>query len=282
MSKPFDAATKFLVEAAPEEWVRFLGLPPGETRIVDTDISTVSAAADRALFVEAGVPYGIQIEFQGNGDPIFETRLLQYRTALRLRWGVPFTSVAVLLRPFTDHKRLQGRHLEPGPDGKIEVSFRYRVVRVWLIPVEQLLEGPLALLPLAPVSKVRRRDLPALLKRIEERMVREASPSVADDLRTATYVLMGLRYPKEYVKMILSQNVLEQSSTYQDIKLKNYRKMLMHLAEPRLQAPTSEQKQTLEAIESPEVLEGLVARLFQTTTWKDLLASVPPTSAPQN
>ena len=82
--------------------------------------------------------------------------------------------------------------------------------------------------------------------------------------------------------MILSQNVLEQSSTYQDIKLKNYREMLMHLAEPRLQAPTSEQKQTLEAIESPEVLEGLVARLFQTTTWKDLLASVPPTSAPQN
>lgn len=217
MPKPFDAATKFLVEAAPEEWVRFLGLPPGETRIVDTDISTVSAAADRALFVEAGVPYGIQIEFQGNGAPTFETRLLQYRTALRLRWGVPFTSVAVLLRPFTDHKRLQGRHSEPGPDGKIEVSFRYRVVRVWLIPVEELLEGPLALLPLAPVSKVRHSALPKLMQRLEARLVQEASPLLADDLRTATYVLMGLRYPKEFIEMILSQNILEQSTTYQDI-----------------------------------------------------------------
>lgn len=282
MSKPFDAATKFLVEAAPEEWVRFLGLPPGETRIVDTDISTVSAAADRALFVEAEKPYGIQIEFQGNGDPTFETRLLQYRTALRLRWGVPFTSVAVLLRPFTNHKLLQGRHSEPGPDGKIEVSFRYRVVRVWLIPVEQLMEGPLVFLPLAPVAKVRRRDLPILLKRMEERMVREASPAVADDLRTATYVLMGLRYPKEYVKMILSQNVLEQSSTYQDIKLKNYREFLLSLGTDHLGKVTPETNEQVEAIEDIKVLEALAKRVSKVKTWNDLLAVLPNPSAPQN
>ena len=58
----------------------------------------------------------------------------QSLTALRLRWGVPFTSIAVLLRPFTGHHLLRGRYLELGLDGKMEMSFRYQVILIWQIP----------------------------------------------------------------------------------------------------------------------------------------------------
>jgi hypothetical protein len=272
--KPFDAATKFLVEAFPEDWVRFFGLPEGEVRVIDTDISTVSAAADRGLLVETDFStYGIQVEFQGNIDPNFELRLLQYRTALRLRWNVPFTSIAVLLRPFTGHNLLRGRYLELGLDGKMEVSLRYRVNRIWQIPAEQFLSGPLATLPFAPVARINRRDLPRIVRRLEERLSREASPSDADFLRTATHVLMGLRYPREFVESLMSSNVLELSSTYQGILADEARVLVLRLGRKRLGEPSAAQLEQVEALQDKEHLEALAERLLEVETWEELLTA---------
>ena len=272
MPKPFDAATKFLVEAFPEDWVRFFGLPDGDVRVIDTDISTISAAGDRGLLVQTdSSTYGIQIEFQGNVDPIFELRLLQYRTALRLRWLVPFTSVAVLLRPFARHNSLRGRYLEPGVDGKVEVSFRYRVIRIWQIPAEQFLSGSLATLPFAPVARTSRRNLPAVVRRLEERLASEATPVEADFLRTATHILMGLRYPKEFVQMIMSHDILEQSSTYQGILADEARILVLRLGRKRLGEPSAAQLAQVEALQDKEHLEALAERLLEVETWQELL-----------
>ena len=274
VSKPFDAATKFLVEAFPEDWVRFFGLPEGEVRVIDTDISTISAAADRGLLVQTELStYGIQVEFQGNLDPNFELRLLQYRPALRLRWGVPFTSIAVLLRPFTGHNLLRGRYMELGLDGKMEVSFRYRVIRIWQIPVEEFLEGPLATLPFAPVARTSRRDLPRIVRRLEERLSQEATSSDADFLRTATHVLMGLRYPREFVESFMSSNVLELSSTYQGILADEARVLVLRLGRKRLGEPSASQLAQVEALQDREHLEALAERLLEAETWDELLAS---------
>ena len=38
MAKPFDAATKQLVELAPLEWLHFLGLPGTEAEMIDGDL----------------------------------------------------------------------------------------------------------------------------------------------------------------------------------------------------------------------------------------------------
>jgi predicted transposase YdaD len=278
MPKPFDAATKFLVEAFPEDWVRFFGLPGGDVRVIDTDISTVSAAADRGLLVETDFStYGIQVEFQGNIDPNFEPRLLQYRTALRLRWSVPFTSIAVLLRPFTGHNLLRGRYLEPGLDDKIEISFRYRVIRIWQIPTEEFLDGPLATLPFAPVARTSRRDLPRVIRRLEERLSREATPSDADFLRTATHVLLGLRYSRDFVENLMSSNVLELSSTYQGIlsdgAIRATKDLIFRLGRKRLGELSSAQLEQVEALQDKERLEALAERLLEAETWQELLGS---------
>ena len=51
MPQPFDATTKDLVEMHPEDWLAYLGLPRAAVEVVDADVSTVSAAADKVLRV---------------------------------------------------------------------------------------------------------------------------------------------------------------------------------------------------------------------------------------
>jgi hypothetical protein len=41
-------------------------------------------------------------------------------------------------------------------------EFRYSVLRLWEIPVESFLEGPLSLLPLVPMAKVAKAELSSL------------------------------------------------------------------------------------------------------------------------
>ena len=52
MPQPFDATTKDLVELHPEDWLAYLGLPRAPVEVVDADVSTVSAAADKVLHVD--------------------------------------------------------------------------------------------------------------------------------------------------------------------------------------------------------------------------------------
>lgn len=214
MAQPFDATTKFLVELNPIDWLHLLGLPLGPTRVAEADLSTVSTAADRLILVDADTPYALLTEFQGNADANFAGRLLEYVVLAGNRLQVPVLPIALLLRPFAGHERLRGRHTRRGPDGALLLDFRYRVLRIWQMPPETFLAGGLAVLPLATIAKVRRADLPRLLDRIGERLEREASPSQADLLRTATFVLMGLRFDKTFVEKLMNRNVLELSSTY--------------------------------------------------------------------
>ena len=75
MPKPFDATTKFLVESHPADWLPLLGLPYAEAKLLDTDLSTVTATSDTLLRVETNPPYLLVLDFQGNTDRTLE-RLL--------------------------------------------------------------------------------------------------------------------------------------------------------------------------------------------------------------
>ncbi len=47
VSKPFDAATKRLVESQPSAWLNYLGLSSAEATLMETDVTTVTSEADR-------------------------------------------------------------------------------------------------------------------------------------------------------------------------------------------------------------------------------------------
>lgn len=283
MAQHFDATTKFLVELNPTDWLHLLGLPLGPTRIAEADMSTVSTAADRLVFVEAAAPYGLLTEFQGNADPEFPDRLLEYVVLARNRLKVPIQAVTILLRSFAGHDRLKGRHLIYGPNGDVVIDFRYRVLRVWQMPPEVFLAGGLAVLPLATIAKVRRSELPLLLERIGERLEREASPQQADLLRTATFVLMGLKFDKILVEKLMSRNVLELSSTYRALhdeakaegkaegKAETALNLILRLGSLRFGEPTPETLARLRAISDAEELEAMAGRLLSAESWIELV-----------
>ncbi|WP_309694167.1 DUF4351 domain-containing protein [Armatimonas sp.] len=156
-------------------------------------------------------------------------------------------------------------------------------MRVWQLPPEVFLEGGIGLLPLATVAKVSRTELPMVVDAVNERLDRERKPSEAELLRTATYVLMGLKHPKYLVEKLMSRNVLELSSTYQGLIQEGLdkgleqglgqgaRNSLLRLGCKRFGEPTSEVRQVLEQL-SHEQLEALVERALDVETWSELLA----------
>jgi hypothetical protein len=60
MTKPFDATTKDLIEAAPAGWVTYFGrtVSPSAVRVVDADLSTVTTGADKVIRVTDPFPQG--------------------------------------------------------------------------------------------------------------------------------------------------------------------------------------------------------------------------------
>ena len=89
-------------------------------------------------------------------------------------------------------------------------------MRAWRQPVEAVLAGGLAILPLAPLAEVEAAELPAVIRRMGERLRSEAVPAEAGTLWTATYWLLRLRYSAEFARQLLrGVRAMIESTTYQ-------------------------------------------------------------------
>ena len=291
MPKPFDAATKQLVEMQPQAWVRTLGMAGSSARSVDTDLSAVTAAADGVLHVETPQgPYIAHLEFQTGHEDDLAERLLHYNALLCYRHRLPVQTVLVLLRRSADDpKRLTGalRYDTPHADGFL--YFRYRIVRVWQQEPDIFLAPDLATLPFAPVANVTRRALPGVIRRMESRIEAEATPEQRGKLWAATYLLLGLRHPPEFIAELLKGvRQLKESSTYQAIlaegraegraegksegRTEGERALILQLGSQRFGPPDAATRARLDAITSTEQLERLAGRLLAVETWSELLA----------
>jgi hypothetical protein len=125
------------------------------------------------------------------------------------------------------------------------------------------------------------------------RFRREAVPRQADQLWTATYVLMGLRYEQETTESLLRGfYAMEESVTYQAMMAKGIaqgiaqgraqglaeeaRRILLVLGEDRFGAPDAATRAALEAITDVAQLEALARRLLHVTSWHELLPPARP------
>jgi hypothetical protein len=205
MGGEFDPVLKTLVETVPADWLPLVGRRRRRVSIEDADIATViRGAADKVLRVHDDPPYLMHLDFQAGHDSArLPPRLKVYNSALDYRHDLPVLSVAVLLRPEADSPQLT-RLLVRGLPGEEPLStLRYEVVRVWLLPAEQLLAGGLGTLPLAPISQVARGELPRVIRRMQERLNEPRARPRAPDLWAATHVLLGLRYDEEFARSLL-------------------------------------------------------------------------------
>lgn len=285
--RPFDVTTRQLIEQDPVSWLRWIGLPVSDpVHAVDSEVSTVLAEVDKVLRVEAATPWYAHIEVQTGHDPELPSRLLQYHVLLRHRHKQPIESTAVLLQRGADGPELSGLLEQHGIDGSRTIAFRFRVVRLWECPVDEILSGGLGILPLAPLADVERSRLPAIMEQIDERFERDATPSGAGELRAATLLLLGLRYDRIEARQLLrGVKGMRESSTYQAIleegreagreegQVVQARGDVIDLGTEKFGPPESVTIAAIERLDDLVILRRLLRSILRASTWGELLAS---------
>lgn len=284
MSKPFDSVFKDLLERGPAGWVRLaLGAVEGEPVLVDADISTVSGAADKVVLLNGPTPLLVHFEAFASWDPSVLARALFYNSAHHRRHLLPVHTALVVLRPEADHARLTGEYRSVTPVSGQTHLLEYQVIRAWLLDPEAVLQGPLSVLPLAPITDAAAGRLPEVLRRMEARLNTEVAPETRKDLWTDTFVLMGLRYPRErVVQLFRGIPAMRESETYQAIleegkelgrgegRLEGAIHALILFAAPRLGEPDAALRQRLESETNQARVEEWLQQVGRVESWSDL------------
>lgn len=293
MPKPYDATIKQLIDAYAPDWLRWLrprlGLPPdAEFDAIDADLGTLSLQADK-LFRFRDPALGLaNLELQSSADPELPNRLFMYSALATYRYNLPVHSVVLLLRREASLKNLNGVLRRKGPDGRDYLTFRYAVVRLWQLASEELLTGPIGLVPLAGLTDDAKPALPRVVERMNTRYRAELSAEAAGRMIATSYVLFGLRYNRKLTaKLYEGVTSMEESSTYQAILEKGEakgrakgeaigraaasREVIRILGEPKLGRPSIEQATALEGMDADRLLR-LAAKLQTAASWDELLA----------
>lgn len=216
--KPYDVSVKELIWDGPAACVeRFVGPPPGPVDLIDSDITALTAAADKVIRVGGPSPYLVILEPQASRDPDLVCNLWFRQAALHRRHRLPVLTVLILLRRQAEARDITGIFEVRMPDGRRTNVYNYQVVKLWEEDPDAYLTAPVNLVPLAPLTDVKENELPAVMRRMAARINAEPE-SHAELLWTATYLLMGLSYSKEVVSQLLRGVVkMRESSTFQAI-----------------------------------------------------------------
>ena len=150
MSHPFDATTKYLIGDRLPDWLALSSRrADGPVTVIDSDLATVTAAADRVLRIDGPEPWLLHLEPHTYRDPTLPARLNMYGAILEHRHEALVWHVVVLLRREADHAALTGLWERRFGAEAAYRTFHYQVVRVWQLPAEAFLEGGLGVAPLA-------------------------------------------------------------------------------------------------------------------------------------
>ena len=282
MPKTYDSVTKHLIELEPEKWVELLELSGDEAEAVDSDLSTIAPQADKVIRVKGERPYTLHIEFQSSYEPDMAERFMVYNTLIGYRTKLPVRTVVFLLRRKADGTVMNKPFQKHYENGEPYHTFHFRVVRLWEEPVERYLEGGLSTIPLAPLCAVKPKDLPAVLRRMKERI--DAEGGDEGTLWTATYLLMGVRHKSSVVDRLLKGvRKMKESTTYQAIieegrvegeargEARGERNLILLIGGKRFGEPSAATLAQLEAIAIPAELERLAVRLLEVESWGELL-----------
>jgi hypothetical protein len=283
---PLDVSAKELVWDGPAAWVERFGIGPlGPVSVVDSNITTLTASADKVLKVDGPIPYLPDLEPHSYPDPEVIRTLWYRQVALDYRHNLPVLTVLILLRKEANSPGFTGSYERHVPDGSLVNRYNYRVVRLWQEDPEPYLTGGVNLVPLAPLTDVTQVDLPGLIDRMAERIGPEPKPR-SDKLWFASYVLMGWRYdPKQAIELLKGVWNMHESPSYQAVlrlgrdkglqegRQEEARRLLLRQGTRRFGQPDATVIAAIEAVHDIDRLESLTDRIIDADVrdWNDLL-----------
>lgn len=296
MPLPFDATLKDLAESFPRDWLKLAGVEPqGEISVIDADVSTISAAADKVIRIDEGQqPWLLHLEFQTSYDAALPERIHFYSTLLSRRHGLPVMSVAVLLTPSSDGPAMNGAFgREQSTVGRY-LDFRFQEIRLWEIPFDTIIDDGHGVWPLALLaSDADDERLKQIVDQSTTRILREMPRQQAATLLSAEYILAGLRFPKEVIDPLFENlvSVMQESVTFQALWEKarteglqagiqegfqegrqdGIRAAICEVGAERLGEPDPEVRSALNQIKDLSRLKALLHRVNHVSNWRELL-----------
>lgn len=257
----------------------------GPVTVIDSDITTLTAGADKVLKVGSPDPYLLNLEPHSYHDLTLIRTLWYRQVALDYRHNLPVLTVLVLLCKEANSPSLTGGYERQLPDGWLTNRYNFRVVRLWEEDPEAYLNAGIGLVPLAPLTNVSEADLPGVVRRMADRINSEPRPRAAK-LWTAPFLLMGLRYPEELSNQLLEGiQTMRESTTYQAIlregrqegviegRIEGERRLLLRLGTKQFGPPDAATVAAIEGIQDPNRIEAIGDRILDADVhgWDDLL-----------
>jgi predicted transposase YdaD len=288
----FDVSAKELVWDDPVAWLDRLGIgPPGPIEVIDSEITALTAAADKVIRVSGPEPYMVNIELQSSHQMDLAETIWFRQAALFHRHRLPVLTVLVLLRREANSPSLTGTFEINMPDGWLTNRYNYRVIRLWGEDPEPYLSAGVNLVPLAPLANIAEPALPGLVERMAARINAEPRPR-SEKLWTATYLLMGLCYSEDLVSRLLEGvHNMHESTTYQAIlreglnkgleegrvegRITGEQQVLIRQGTKRFGKPNAAILAAIEAVRDVERLEALCERIIDSDVrdWDKLLGA---------
>jgi hypothetical protein len=275
-----DVSAKELVWEGPAAWLeRFAIGPPGDVEVIDSDITTLTASADKVLKVGGPEPYLVDLEPHSYHDTGLARTLWYRQVALDYRHNLPVLTVLVLLCREANSPSLTGTYERQLQDGWQTNRYNYRVVRLWQEDPDPYLAGGVNLVPLAPLTNVAEESLPDLVRRMGERINAEPRPR-AEKLWIATLFLMELRYEEAFAMQLVDGVYnMRESKIYQAIlkegRVGEAQRMLLRQGGIRFGPPDETTRSAVEAIGDLDRLERMSDRVLDMSIddWNGLLGT---------
>ncbi|MDZ8052065.1 MAG: Rpn family recombination-promoting nuclease/putative transposase [Aulosira sp. ZfuVER01] len=206
----FDNVCKILAEKYPAEFARWL-LPnePQKTEVLKTELSIEPIRADSVIFLQTENRI-LHLEFQTTekSETPIPLRMLDYFVRLVRKYDVPITQIIIFLQETSNEIAFTEAYVNE------MTNHSYRVIRMWEQDSALFLENP-ALLPLAPLAQT---DSPqTLLSQVAQSVARISDRETRQNTAAYAEILAGLRFNKDFIRQLLSEDIMQESVIYQDI-----------------------------------------------------------------
>jgi len=272
----YDQAFKILVDLNPNDWALLTGLTVvNNSAGMETELPERNRHLDRLIRVSDDQgDIAVHLEFQagksGNRVPI---RLIDYSIGVTEKYRLPVHSCVVLLRRPADSPVLTGAYKQRSRSVMPYLTFRYRVIRLWQVPVKTLLLPGSSVAVAGVLSDYGTLTADEIALRIAACINVISDIDTRAMLFTIAYNLAGLRFNNNQADIMFGReiSVLEKySSTVQATLRRGEARLLLTSAEQIFGAPSQEILDKVRNAKSKKLVEWNV-RIRTAQSWAELV-----------